>query len=177
MKWDYVSPLQWSLAFAALLLPTAGSKMVDSYDFIIVGGGTAGLVVASRLSEDEGTSVLVLEAGPDLTMDPRVSVPLFSNKLYGSEVDWQFRTKPQVSHGQRICTSSPFADMSGSRASKTECLASIRARVSEGLVQSMLKFLFPRRRVRLMPGKRWVTLAGTGRLSWATSPRPTVFLM
>ncbi|KAI1282348.1 hypothetical protein F5Y07DRAFT_237258 [Xylaria sp. FL0933] len=67
----------------------------QSIDYIIIGGGTSGLVVANRLSEDSGTQVLVLEAGRDLTADPRVNIPALWTSLLGSEADWQYKTSPQ----------------------------------------------------------------------------------
>ena len=69
----------------------------QEFDFIIVGGGTAGLVVANRLTEDADTSVLVLEAGSDRTKDPRITIPGMSSALYDNpEFDWAFRSVPQV---------------------------------------------------------------------------------
>lgn len=66
-------------------------------DYIVVGGGTSGLVVASRLTEDPNVHVLVLEAGHNTTADPRVNIPAFWQSLIGSEVDWQYKSVPQVS--------------------------------------------------------------------------------
>lgn len=66
------------------------------YDFVIVGGGTAGLVLAARLSEDPTQHILVIEAGADLSSDQRVKVPALYETLKGSEADWGFRTTPQV---------------------------------------------------------------------------------
>ncbi|GKZ20751.1 hypothetical protein AbraIFM66951_003052 [Aspergillus brasiliensis] len=66
-----------------------------SADYVIIGGGTAGLVVANRLSEDPNVTVLVLEAGPDGSADERVQNPAAWPTLSGSEMDWQFKTVPQ----------------------------------------------------------------------------------
>jgi choline dehydrogenase len=67
------------------------------YDYVIVGGGTAGSVVASRMSE-QGARVLLLEAGP-LTGPPEMAAAAAWPMLMGSDVDWRFTTAPQ--HGLR----------------------------------------------------------------------------
>ncbi|KAI0906300.1 hypothetical protein F4823DRAFT_607597 [Ustulina deusta] len=64
-------------------------------DYIIIGGGTSGLVVANRLSEDPSIEVLVLEAGGDLSLDPRVNIPALWTSLMGSDADWQYKSLPQ----------------------------------------------------------------------------------
>ena len=70
--------------------------LTKDYDYIIIGGGTSGLTVASRLSEDTKAQVLVLEAGGDHLSDPRVNVPALCMQAPGSDLDWQFVTVPQV---------------------------------------------------------------------------------
>lgn len=65
-------------------------KQVDrEYDFIIVGGGSAGAVMASRLSEIEGWKVLLLEAGGHET--EITDVPILSLYLHKSKLDWNYR--------------------------------------------------------------------------------------
>ncbi|KAL0941905.1 GMC oxidoreductase [Colletotrichum truncatum] len=75
--------------------------MSAQYDFVIVGGGVAGLVVAARLSENPDIQVLVLEAGEDQTADPRVNIPALGPSLVKTSSDWQFQTVPQSGLGGR----------------------------------------------------------------------------
>ncbi|KAF9979242.1 hypothetical protein BGZ73_002509 [Actinomortierella ambigua] len=68
---------------------------VDEYDYIIIGGGTAGCVLATRLAEDPNVSVLILEAGGshDLLL---TRIPIAGWSMYGTKQDWNFVTVPQV---------------------------------------------------------------------------------
>ncbi|XP_046629604.1 glucose dehydrogenase [FAD, quinone]-like [Neodiprion virginianus] len=60
------------------------------YDYVVIGGGSAGAVVASRLSENPKWKVLVLEAGPD--EPPGAEIPSFFNAVVTSSLDWGYST-------------------------------------------------------------------------------------
>ncbi|MFA9502037.1 GMC family oxidoreductase [Natrinema sp. H-ect1] len=65
----------------------------DTYDYVIVGAGPAGCVLANRLSAD-GDEVLLLEAGePDEQRE--ISIPVAFSDLFQSDVDWNYHTEPQ----------------------------------------------------------------------------------
>ncbi|KAF4583987.1 hypothetical protein EYR40_002485 [Pleurotus pulmonarius] len=74
----------------------------EAFDYVIVGAGLAGLVVAVRLTENPDISVCVIEAGGDNTQDTDVKVPgLLVNNLAKPEKDWMFMTVPQDKIGGR----------------------------------------------------------------------------
>jgi choline dehydrogenase len=71
-----------------------------TYDYVVVGAGSAGCVLARRLSADPGTTVLLLEAGaPD---DERaIRIPAALSKLFRTDIDWEYYTEPQTAMHDR----------------------------------------------------------------------------
>ncbi|XP_072379643.1 glucose dehydrogenase [FAD, quinone]-like [Diabrotica undecimpunctata] len=79
-SWDFTNPYD------------SAKPKQEEYDFIIVGAGSAGCVVANRLTEIEHWRVLLLEAGDE---EPLVAdVPAFAPMLQGSSIDWMYETQP-----------------------------------------------------------------------------------
>jgi choline dehydrogenase len=76
---------------------------MDSFDYVIVGAGSAGCVLASRLSEDPGTTVALLEAGPR-DWHPYIHIPAgFIKTFYDKRFNWCYEMEPcEWSGGRRI---------------------------------------------------------------------------
>jgi choline dehydrogenase len=65
-----------------------------AYDYVIVGAGSAGCVLAARLTEDPGVSVLLVEAGPADTKE-NIHVPAAFGSLFKTDIDWDYATAPE----------------------------------------------------------------------------------
>ncbi|XP_067015213.2 glucose dehydrogenase [FAD, quinone] [Anabrus simplex] len=75
------------------IYPADINTPLDQYDFIIVGAGSAGSVVANRLSEIPNWNVLLIEAGGDPPLTSEIP-PLF-HSLQETDIDWMYKTEPQ----------------------------------------------------------------------------------
>jgi choline dehydrogenase-like flavoprotein len=70
------------------------------YDYVVVGAGSAGCVVAARLSEDPDVSVALVEAGrPDTA--PEIHIPAAFPTLFKTRWDWDFDSEPEREMGGR----------------------------------------------------------------------------
>ncbi|QDL12309.1 choline dehydrogenase [Brasilonema octagenarum UFV-E1] len=79
-------------------------KVHSEYDYIVIGAGSAGCVVANRMSQNSDTTVLLLEAGnPDTK--PEIHIPAEVGSLQGSEVDWGYISEPEpyLNHRKMFC--------------------------------------------------------------------------
>ncbi|HLN77187.1 MAG TPA: GMC family oxidoreductase N-terminal domain-containing protein [Nocardioidaceae bacterium] len=68
--------------------------MQDVHDYVIVGAGSAGAVIAARLTEDPNISVLLLEAGPEADAD-EITIPAAFSSLFKTKWDWHYDTVEQ----------------------------------------------------------------------------------
>ena len=76
-----------------------GEKM--EFDFIVVGGGSAGCVLANRLSADPSHLVCLIEAGGE-DRSPWIHIPAgYVKTMVDPAVNWLFETKPEASSGNR----------------------------------------------------------------------------
>lgn len=89
----------------ALLLPLASGfpsqcqragQAEQEFDYVVVGGGTSGLVIANRLSEDADVTVAVIEAGDSQQQNPNVTDPQKYGTTLFSPIDWQYPCAAQI---------------------------------------------------------------------------------
>ncbi|OJJ46986.1 hypothetical protein ASPZODRAFT_141756 [Penicilliopsis zonata CBS 506.65] len=78
-----------------VLLAITVTATSQSYDYIVVGGGTSGLVLANRLSEDPGVSVLVVEAGSSVLNNVNVTDPNRYSMAFDTKLDWAYESVNQ----------------------------------------------------------------------------------
>ena len=71
------------------------ARSAETFDYVIVGAGSAGCVLASRLTEDPWVRVLLLEAGPHDTLET-IQVPALFSALFGTAVDWNTRSSSRA---------------------------------------------------------------------------------
>ncbi len=87
------------------------------FDYVLIGGGTAGLTLAARLTEDSGITVGVIEAGLDRTDDPKVLTPGFTPTMWNDpDYDWIFDTVPQTHGNNRVVNHPRGKQLGGSSA-------------------------------------------------------------
>ena len=81
-------------------VPAEDARSANIYDYVIVGGGTCGLVLANRLTENPAVTVAVLEAGTAQNTNPNVTDPSNYQKAFNTPLDWSYKVNPQTYGGK-----------------------------------------------------------------------------
>ncbi|GJC87226.1 dehydrogenase citC [Colletotrichum liriopes] len=108
-----------ALVSAGLVLgaPSSSQPYGDAYDYVIVGGGTAGVAVAARLSEGlPASKILLIEAGPAVWDEPKINIPGMKGSTLATKYDWNFTTVPQPNVNSRSFTVNRGKVLGGSSA-------------------------------------------------------------
>ena len=101
---------------------------MKKFDYIIIGAGSAGCVLANRLSKNPNNEVLLIEAGgPDNKME--IGIPAGYGNLHKSSVDWGFSTEPQKNVNNRKIYLPRGKVLGGS--SSTNAMAYVRGNKSD----------------------------------------------
>ncbi|XP_060603817.1 glucose dehydrogenase [FAD, quinone]-like [Ruditapes philippinarum] len=74
----------------------------DVYDYVVIGAGSAGSVLAARLSEDKDSKVLLIEAGGHYDESENFHIPLLWTLSQKTKYDWEFYTEPQTQSSQGL---------------------------------------------------------------------------
>lgn len=90
-----VTALTWGFIIGA------STATLESFDYVIVGAGTSGLVVARRLSEDPAVTVAVIEPGTDQRHNANVTTTNGFGQSFGTPIDWAYNTVKQSEAGNR----------------------------------------------------------------------------
>ena len=122
------------------------------YDYIIVGAGSAGCVLANRLTEDPATSVLLLEAGGNDETVPDIHDPTKAHELAHTAVDWAYATEEEAHLNNRK-------------------IFWPRGKVLGGSSSITIWRMFAGIAMILISGKPWETTAGATRMCCPTSRR------
>ena len=91
------------LILALALVGSSRGSSIGTFDYIIVGGGTAGLTVANRLTEVPNITVAIVEAGDKVFNNPNVTNLDDFTVALGTPIDWQYESTNQIyAAGQKL---------------------------------------------------------------------------
>jgi len=101
---NYKANMRTAAATSLLFLAGQSLSATSPADYVIIGGGTAGLVLANRLSEDTSVTVTVIESGADERRNPNVTGTDKFSQAFNTHIDWNYTTVPQPRANNRSLT-------------------------------------------------------------------------